>query len=187
MTKVTDDIMYGRQALVKGEPYIVPDAFDYLRDIAKPTWAVFEWGAGGSTVWFAKHCSVVTTIEHSQKWKEDIRGKLYRRDLCNFSIRYIPVREGDEYYADIILDHPDETFDLVFVDGEATKRSRCLANTWAKVVPGGYVMLDDSNWWKGTRPQGWSRVDFIAMGLRWIEKKDPFDWQTSLFRKGEVQ
>jgi len=187
MTKMTDDIMYGRQALTKGEPWIVPEALDYLRSIAKPNWAVFEWGAGGSTVWFAKECSVVITIEQSQFWKKDICKKLYNRDLCNASIRYIPIREGDEYYADIILDHPDETFDLVSVDGEVTKRDQCLINSWAKVVPGGYVMLDNSNWWKGTIPEGWTRVDFKVVGLKWIGIREPFDWHTSFFKKDNMR
>ena len=183
MTKMTDDIMYGRQALTKGEPWIVPEAFAYLKSIAKPTWAVFEWGAGGSTIWFAKHCSVVTTIEHSQKWAADIKGKLYNRGAANVALRYIPIRDSDEAYADSILDHPDETFDLVSVDGEVAKRDRGLANTWAKVVPGGYVMLDNSNWWEGSLPEGWTRVDFKVTGLKWIGVREPFSWWTSVFRK----
>lgn len=183
MTKMTDDIMYGRQALRDGEPWIVPDALDYLRDIAKPTWAVFEWGAGGSTVWFAKHCSVTITIEHSQKWTKDIKGKLAVHNLANVSLQYIPIRDEDEDYVDAILDHPDETFDLVSVDGEVAKRDRGLANTWAKVVPSGYVMLDNSDWWEGSIPEGWTRIDFKVTGLKWVGIQEPFGWQTSFFRK----
>lgn len=183
-SKVSDDIVYGRQALTAGEPWIVPDALTYLEGIVEPTWEVFEWGAGGSTVWFAKHCSVVTTIEQSQKWTADIKGKLKRRSLDNVALQYIPIRSTDDDYADAILSCPDRTFNLISVDGEVAKRDRSLSHSWARVVPGGWVMLDNSNWWKGTLPEGWTRIDFIETGLRWVGIRDPFDWQTSFFRKG---
>ena len=182
--KVSDDVMYGRQALSKGEPWIVPDALDYLRTIVKPSWCVFEWGAGGSTLWFAKNCSVTITVEHARKWHGNIKGKLPRD--ATVVLRYIPIHKDNHDYADAILKHPDGTFDLVSVDGEVGKRDRCLKNTWKKVVPGGYVMLDNSNWWKGEIPDGWTRVDFIVRGLKWIGVREPFAWQTSFFKKGLV-
>lgn len=182
---INDDIVYGRQALTKGEPWIVPAAFRYLERIVKPTWNVFEWGAGGSTVWFSRNCSTVVSIEHSQKWKDDIKGKLARDGASNVSLQYIPARRDgqDHDYADAILKHG--IFDLVFVDGEASRRDRCLANSWAKVIHGGYIMLDNSNWWEGDLPPDWYQVDFIETGLKWIGVREPFDWQTSFYRKGE--
>jgi len=182
-SKPSDDIIYGRRALTHGEPWIVPESFTYLKSIARPTWAVFEWGAGGSTVWFASNCGVVTTIEQSQKWHKDIKGKVARAGGCS-SIRYIPIAANNNNYADAILEFQDNTFDMVFVDGEVTKRDRCLANTWAKVAYGGYVMLDNSNWWKGELPDTWTRVDFMETGLRWVGEAKPFDWATSFFRRG---
>lgn len=181
MTKLTDDILYGRSALKNGEPYIVPDALDYLNSIVAPTWTVFEWGAGGSTVYFARHCAAVISIEHAQKWTERVRKMV--ASMGNVSIQYVPIGNSHAN-PDAILSHPDGTFNMVFVDGEARVRDRCLENSWSKVVDGGYIMLDNSNWWKGSLPEGWERVDFIETGLKWIGVKDPFDWWTSFFKKG---
>ena len=183
MSKVSDDIIYGRQALHAGEPWIVPEALTYLSSIIQPSWRVFEWGSGGSTVYFARRCASVVSIEHHDKWYYDTQGKLSRELTSPVDLKYIPLRPGDESYPDAILDYPDNYFNLVFVDGEVTKRDRSLDNSWAKVVPDGYVMLDNSNWWKGSIPMGWSRVDFMEKGLQWVGVVDPFDWWTSFFNK----
>lgn len=185
MPKPSDDIIYGRQALRAGEPWIVPGALRYLERIVRPTWDVFEWGAGGSTLWFSRHCSTLVSIEHSKKWKDNIWKRLLGESASNVALQYVPVRKDDHDYADAILKYPDPAFDLVFVDGEATKRDRCLRNSWDKVVRGGYIMLDNSNWWKGDLPPDWHRVDFVETELKWIGVKGTFDWQTSFFRKGE--
>ena len=46
-------------------------------------------------------------------------------------------------YARLIDDYADESFDLVAVDGRA--RCACVWHARAKVKPGGYLMLDNSD------------------------------------------
>jgi predicted O-methyltransferase YrrM len=84
-------------------------------------------------------------------------------------------------YAAAILGYPDESFDLVFVDGEASCRDWCIANALPKIKPGGYLLLDDSDW-----PQNvpdWEKQDFVARDLKWIGQKGTFNWWTSILRK----
>lgn len=188
---VSDDIIYGRQAMKKGEPWIVPASFEFLQEIAKPSHSVFEWGAGGSTLWFARNCSSVVSIEHHSDWYDRIRARLKVEGLLNEKAYLWLVRGSSREawkfnpYADAILNYPGFNFDLVFVDGEASCRARCMQNALDFIPSGGWLMLDNSDWYKGKNPEleSWERHDFVAEGLRWIGQKGTFDWWTSLFRR----
>lgn len=48
-----------------------------------------------------------------------------------------------EEYVKSIEEYPDESFDLVLVDGR--HRSFCIPHAIPKVRPGGYLMLDNSD------------------------------------------
>lgn len=181
---VHDDIIYGRSALRNGEPWIVPASLDHIRSIVDTQWHVFEWGSGGSTVYWARHCAHVISIEHNSEWIPRTCGKLARERLDNAAVFHVPRGPGDTFddYADVILDYPDDHFDLVFVDGEASCRGRCLNNALAKVKVGGTLLLDNSNWLKREIPD-YERVDYKLSDLRWIGEPEPFDWWTSVLTR----
>lgn len=83
-------------------------------------------------------------------------------------------------YEDYILMYPDTHFDLVIVDGR--NRAACIANAVAKVKPGGWFVLDNSE-----REQyqaaivahlaGWERYDFVSQGGGYK------GWATTVWRK----
>ena len=89
--------------------------------------------------WFADLGAQVTTVEHHAPVARPplpaVRGKragrahraIRRRWLCR-------VRLSDRAY-------PDDTFDVVVVDGR--ERVRCFQHSVAKVKPGGLLILDD--------------------------------------------
>ena len=180
---ISDDVVYGRQALSLGEPWIVPESLAYLRTILSPSWSVFEWGAGGSTVFWAKNCASIISIEHHPDWAKRVREMLLDRGLSPHVVQYIARDDDDTFhsYADAILVYPEDSFDLVFVDGEASCRDRCLANALSRIRPGGWLLLDNSNWY--TVGIGWERQDFIAKGLTWVGQPGTFDWWTSIFKR----
>jgi len=188
--EITDDQIYGRDALKKGEPWIVPESLDYLKSIVQPHWYVFEWGSGGSTIFFARHCRHIISIEHHKKWHTWTSEKLRAEGLARKAtvlyvpgVKDVPHEARFEHYSNAILDYPDKHFNLVFVDGEASSRGYCVTNALAKVRPGGYLLLDNSNWLK--RDIGWPRKDCIAKELKWIGQEGTFDWWTSIFHKPE--
>lgn len=184
---MNDDIMYGREALSKGEPWIVPESLAHLRTILSPNWYVFEWGSGGSTLFWSKHCKKSVAIEHNSEWI--IRThEMLEKHKCpdNWTLRYIKGHGIDHNtafreYADIIKEYPDESFDLVSVDGEASSRGWCITNAIPKLKPGGYLLLDNSDWF--TKDLGWERWDYVESDLQWIGMKGTFNWWTSLMRK----
>lgn len=187
MASVSGDIMYGRAALREHIPWIVPESLEALEKVLRPDWRVFEWGSGGSTIYWAKHCAHVCSVEHNSDWLLWVSRRVIEHNLthkvCSLYLRKDKDANTFHEYADAILTQPDQSFDLVFVDGEASCRGWCLRNALPKLKPGGYLLLDNSNWLKRDLGPGWERQDFVARDLKWIGQKGTFDWWTSIVRK----
>jgi len=148
-------------------PWIPYVAIEYLTTILQPDWRVFEWGAGGSTIYWALRCAQVTSIEHDPGWYHAVQTALglWASDDCyDCELKWIPG-EAPAYYLSRDPNHPDNyrrpecpelnyqryaraidgrgLFDLVFVDGVA--RPSCVAHSLASVRPGGWLCLDNSD------------------------------------------
>jgi len=188
---MNDDIMYGRAALKLGEPWIVPEALDFVKSVIQPTWSVFEWGSGGSSVFWSKQCKRSIAIEHNPEWITRTTEMMLKHDCPdNWLLRYVKGHGIDHNtafrnYANVILEYPNESFDLISVDGEASCRGWCITNALPKLKPNGYLLLDNSDWFKGTDLSHWQRWDFVAKDLKWIGQPGTFNWWTSVMRKPE--
>jgi SAM-dependent methyltransferase len=53
-------------------PWITYPAFRQLARIVKPDWRVFEYGCGGSSLWWAARARKVFSVEHDPAWAERI-------------------------------------------------------------------------------------------------------------------
>lgn len=108
---------------------------------------VFEFGGGASTLWLRDHQATVTTVEDDRHWYEGLRQRLPDADLRFVELATNTVATPDgpfDNYAHSIDGEPDETFDLVIVDGQARHDSILAAAP--KVRRGGMLLLDDSQW-----------------------------------------
>ena len=178
---VTKDEMYGRDALHKRQPWITPEALAFLEKYQEGLKTVFEWGSGGSTLWWIDHGMDVITVEGKEKWAARLSSELVKGGL-QATMLYIPQDEKAQTwhnYADAILNY--STFDIVYIDGEATARKRSLKHALDKVNPGGMLVLDNSNWYDDTLDtEQWERHDFAESDLQWVGKKETFTWQTTI-------
>ena len=153
-------LLPGHSPLFDEVPWITFRAIDWLENYLKPDMSVFEYGAGGSTLYLAKRVRNVVSVEHDEafyKWVKDI---LSQRALHNCQLmlhKPEPCVESDlafasyqekyrglcfESYVKAIDSYPDQSFDLVLVDGRA--RMACVKRALAKIKPGGALMLDNS-------------------------------------------
>ncbi len=114
---------------------------DELGAAATKKSAVFEFGGGGSTAWFADRFGRVTTVEHHREWFSMLESRL--GGTSNVTLLYRSSADDYEMYVGSIDAFPDDSFDLVVVDGR--ERVRCFARAVAKVKPGGSLLLDDAD------------------------------------------
>jgi predicted O-methyltransferase YrrM len=112
----------------------------------QPHMKVFEWGGGGSSVWFSKRASKVVTIEHQHDWAE----ALIALGRLNMVVLEIPAVYPDfEAYA-AGIDNKG-LFDLILIDGAdgydlgyVGSRIACAKRAIDHVKPGGVIVIDNA-------------------------------------------
>jgi hypothetical protein len=103
----------------------------------RPGARVFEWGAGASTIWLARRCASVTSVEHDPDWLARFKRQADGRDNIALMGRSITT---DAYVA--AIDEVGGLFDLIVVDGR--QRVACLERARDRLAPQGLILFDDS-------------------------------------------
>lgn len=130
--------------------------------------SVFEYGGGGSTLYFLDKGANVITVEHDQVWFDELDKQIYEDGLPNnwSGLMIKPTdrpieeesdasdpdhytssaREFDELwfkdYVTSIDRYSDSSFDFVVIDGRS--RPSCMKHSVSKVKIGGLLILDNT-------------------------------------------
>jgi predicted O-methyltransferase YrrM len=163
------------------EPLLCDNAHKFLRDLLQPDWAVFEWGSGESTAFFAERVASVVSVEHDKAWKDAVEAVLYEHKL-QAQVLLLP----EKLMPCAISSYPDQHFDLVFVDGLDRTRVQCCEQAMPKVKPGGWLVLDDSQW-KMLAPARkvlavWRSISADGLKLSW-KKNKRIKTRTTFYRR----
>jgi hypothetical protein len=155
--------------LDKPSPWITFDAIDFVSDFIRRQKArgeplrVFEYGSGGSTLFWQGHGAECISIEHDATWSEIVRSRI---DPRRVDYRLIAPRQTEEGgsrdpadptayassasrtldfrdYASAIDAFPDRYFPIVLVDGRA--RPSCMMHAAPKVQARGLLVLDNAD------------------------------------------
>ena len=168
---------------------------------------VFEWGSGGSSLFFARRAAEVVAVENDGDWAEKVRVACAERQLSHVTVAFhgadvttpppsfepgdpnqyfsgSALHNGHTFrsYAEHITPFPDAHFDLIVVDGRA--RPACLRLALPKLKPGGLLVLDNAErpWYARARAladaAGWPRTDHTGPG-----PYNQYFWQTALWRR----
>ncbi len=157
----------GHSPLSDQTPWICFPAIRWLESFLHKEMRVFEWGSGGSTLFFATRVRDVVSIEHNADWFRDVREHFCDKSILNVDYRLIEPEAGppaavdsadvsctygSEFagyttnsfvdYVRTIDSEPDSSFEVVMVDGRA--RMACIVHALDKVKPGGVLILDNS-------------------------------------------
>lgn len=194
-------------------PWFTYAAISFLQKIITPDLAVFEYGGGQSTLFWAKHVRQVVTVDHDPEYEDYLRRTLPEnaefylieegettRVARGASVGKPPqmldpernvrtyrsgqLNQAFEAYALKILDYPPDTFDVVIVDGMARTLS-----TWAAIQHlrrGGFIVFDNSD-----RDFYQPAYDLLHdAGYRRLDfwgmgPINPYEWCTSVFYRPE--
>lgn len=172
----------GRYALHHYEPWIVPEAIEYLEELVKADWQIFEWGCGGSVIWFAQRCIKVVAVENVPRWIAWGMEQLQKLELTNTAIVYAPTIQGDyTEYVNVIEAYPNASFDLVSIDGVMSARKDSIENAKRKLKSDGIIMIDNSNKVDIVGLEGWFELRFQTVPYQYLGKTEV--WTTSFYTR----
>ena len=147
-------------------PWISFPVIDFLEANLNSNSKVFEYGGGGSTLFFLERAKEVVTVEHNKEWFEILSSnistnskwkplfiepepstnfddKRFSDPDAYFSTEKDFVNKNFKKYASAIDTYADGYFDVVLVDGRV--RPSCMKHGIPKVKKGGYLILDNSD------------------------------------------
>lgn len=157
---------YWEGPIQDGIPWMTFSAIDFLDARLSKNDKVFEYGTGGSTIFFAERVNTVVSIEHDLEWLDLVMQTLNFRNIANVNATCIKgesltnhtktkINDSDyqycystktglyfNQYVNQINNYPDDYFDWVVIDGRA--RPSCIKEAISKVKPGKYLLIDNS-------------------------------------------
>ena len=131
-------------------PWFSYGAIDFLENYLRKETRVFEFGSGGSTLFFAHRAKSVVAVEDDAQWCEIVSRQIADHGINNVDLRHVPVTfTTDEAFAksDYLNAVRDSTFDVIVVDGmdwTANVRPICFEVAEKQIAPGGIIVVDDS-------------------------------------------
>jgi SAM-dependent methyltransferase len=144
------NVINGKTPLDLEIPWFSYAAIDFLEDFVRRDMSVFEYGSGGSTIFFAKRASRVISVEDNPKWFEWVSRRVEQQGLGNVTLRLYEFNFKDPVgfeHSDYLHAIPDDKFDIIVVDGseEWTQvRPICFEMAESRVKDGGIIIVDDS-------------------------------------------
>jgi hypothetical protein len=149
-------------------PWISFDAIDYVRgylDRLRPAGVplkVFEYGSGGSTLFWQSRGLECVSIEHDPKWFSVVHERITSPRVNHRLIAPQPgsaggdpsdplayLSDAEEFrgysfraYVEAIDEFPDAHFDIILVDGRA--RPSCIMHAAKKMKGGGILIVDNA-------------------------------------------
>jgi predicted O-methyltransferase YrrM len=137
-------------------PWFSYSAIDFLATFLRPQMSVFEYGSGGSTLFFARRVQTVISTEDNVVWLQKVKERLKKAALTNVVIRHCQFDSKnplDFEHSNYLNSIPAKEFDIIVVDGTeeyfgqqnaAQVRPICFRRAEKYIKPGGIIILDDS-------------------------------------------
>jgi len=157
----------------------------------------FEWGSGASTVWLARRCSAVISVEHDPEWAGTVSGLLpdnaevrvvlpTPRTVASTVVSEKPGFEAFDFaaYVDAIDSVPGE-FDLIVIDGRA--REACLGKAIERLAPEGLIVFDNVDRQRYLAAIAGAGEGVSARTTRGLTPTLPYPTRTALITRAPIQ
>lgn len=155
------EIRKGPMIQIRENPWIPEEAIFWMDSYLNKERTVLEFGAGSSTLWFAKRVKHVVSYENKEQWFSAIVAEMARLKFSNVDLRL------DVTYPAVGPKNINGQFDFVLIDGRG--RVKCAQTSYELVKPGGWVGLDNS--WR----ERYLKIHILFNRLGW-RRRDIFDY-----------
>ena len=164
-------------------PWISLKAIRFLERFLTPEMTVLEYGSGGSTIFFARRCKRVISIEDDPVWLAAVRQRLDALELGNAEVR---LCETGSLYTSTSAEFRQSSYlkatdglnpDLILIDGAdeirsygrenyEPRRSICFHHVEPMMAArGGVVLVDDASLYPDLRRQNRAKRSRSLSGI----------------------
>lgn len=178
----TSGLFAARSPLDLHLPWFALSAIEFLDSFVTRSMQVFEYGSGGSTLYFAKRARTVVSTEHSEAWLGRVQRSLAAAGLNNVHLQHRPFNfqesgdfEGSEYLHSL----PAGPFDIIVVDGpegDGSARASCFREAESRIRRDGIIIVDDSYSYvdlrKSSRAKSWREFTGVGPSRRGVTSTD---------------
>jgi predicted O-methyltransferase YrrM len=171
-----------RDAVRGRQPWLTADSLALLDELLRPTDRGLEYGAGGTTFWFAGRVEHLISVEGKQQYHGPLRQRLDEQRVTSVDLHLVPIEtlgqdtvEHREAYINVRPDLAASSLDFVLVDGEY--RDDCALRAVDLLRPGGLLILDNATTYLPATTRSPWRVDRPATSA-WEKYLDQVaDWR----------
>jgi hypothetical protein len=117
-------------------PWVTYSFIDFIKTRLHKNLSVFEYGAGSSTLYYAKRVGKVVSVEHDENWYKKIVGS----KPANSEMIFTELMTDGAYAKKASA--LNEKFDIIVVDGR--DRVNCCKYSVHALSDAGIIVLDDS-------------------------------------------
>lgn len=164
-------------------PWLCFSAISHLERLLNPSMQVFEYGSGGSTLYWSRRIERLVSIEHDKQWGEIVKAQIISNNIYNVAFFLIepspdiefskkqfdhpndyissdPSYTGKNFenYVKKIEDYPDNSFDIIVVDGRA--RPSCILHSMQKLKNHGFLVVDNTERKYYLKPFGFKKLNW---------------------------
>jgi hypothetical protein len=158
-------------------PWLSYPAIDFLSQFDFSDAAVFEWGSGFSTLWWARRCRYIASVESNQQWIP------YIKTLLPDTVELIVTPLDVDAEVAVFEKGPGAEYDVIVIDNYGTFRWRCADAAVKKLALGGMIVLDNSEQClkacEVLRSHGLVQIDFTG-----FSPSNGYTQTTSIFFRG---
>lgn len=117
-------------------PWVTYPFIQFIENRLQPTFNIFEYGSGNSTLYYSKKVAHVDSVENDKGWYEQVKNNM----PANVTLFYSELSSGGDYcnYANIT----QKTYDLIIIDGR--DRVNCCKQNISALANTGMIVLDDT-------------------------------------------
>ena len=117
-------------------PWVTYPFIDFIIPRLNKNFTIFEYGAGNSTLFYAKYVKRIIAVEHNRDWLEKIKKILPENAEIIFK------DDKTSLYEESVAETKDN-YDIIIID--AQKRIECMKYSIENLNEAGVIILDDSD------------------------------------------
>ena len=169
ITLIPANYWEGKNTIGLPYPWITPETIHFLDQHLRPGDKILEHGAGGSTLFFAKHGCKVYSIETDTNWIKAIKeSEHFREDLIDIH-RATVIEDIPGTVAAL----PDQEFNWILIDGKGD-RSKVANAAIPKLKKKGLLIFD--NYGRISRPKRKGAFSALAKQFKLVKEFNDEHW-----------